>query len=109
MVEMSLLFDEKIKSRDLLRSKIQQNYVHIKDCLKHSDIETILDRLFERNIFCADLVEEIRSNSVKRYDKATILIDNILRCDEEHMLYFLELVQSIMPIVYESVTGNKGK
>ena len=108
-MSLSSSFDERNKSRENLKTKIQCHYVHIKECLKNSDIEMILDRLFERNVFCADLIEEIRSNGIKRYEKATILIENILRCDEDQMIYFLELVQSIMPIVYESITGKKGK
>jgi hypothetical protein len=105
---MNTLFEEKLKSRDLLKTKIQHHYVHIKDCLKDSDIEAIIDRLFERNVFSSDLVDEIRSCGVKRHEKASKLIENIMKCDEESMLYFLELVQFIMPIVYESITGNKG-
>ena len=101
-------FEEKQKSRELLKRKIQQYYGYIKDCLNQSDIEAILDRLYERCIFNDDLIDEIRANP-KRFEKATLLIDNILRRDEEHMIYFLELIQFIMPNVYESITGNKGE
>lgn len=94
-------------TRDELFRNIQQNYVKIISRLKVSDIHSIVDHLFERFIFNDILREEVQVR-LTSYDKATHLVDNIMKCDKESIIYFINLIKYIMPDVYQEITGIEG-
>jgi hypothetical protein len=99
----------KQKQEDLekLRYKVQRCYSFIKDALKPSDIEYILDNFIENKIFHKMLIKDIRDERSFQ-QKSTLLLDNILQSDKIIILHFLELIKIMVPDVYQYITGQEG-